>query len=515
MDSGHLGVGMEILSNLMMGFSIACTPTNLFLCFVGAMAGTLVGILPGIGPSATIAMLIPITFGMEPTGALIMLSGIYYGAQYGGSTTAILINVPGESGSIMTAVEGYQLALQGRAGPALGMSAISSFIAGTASVVGLMLLAPPLVEVALTFGPPEYFSLMLMGLMTLVFLAGKSMFKALLMGVFGLLLSAIGPDEMVGATRFTYGQVELLPGIDFIVATMGLFAMAEVFLNAEQQLRIKVVKCPSRLSELMPNLQDMRDSLGAFVRGTVIGFLIGVLPGAGTTIAAFLAYAAEVKCSKHPEKFGTGVIEGVAAPEGANNAATAGAMVPMFTLGIPGSPATAIMLGALLLWGIRPGPMLFQQRPDLVWGVIASMYIGNVMLLVLNLPLVPLFASAMRVPYSLVGPLIVVFCIVGAYSLNTSVFDVVLLGIFGLLGYVMKKLDFPAAPVVLAMVLGPMVERSFRQSLTISHGDPTIFFTRPISGILMAVTVLMLVTPLIRRFAAWRTKALEQADDSV
>ncbi len=487
---------MDVLGMLAFGFSVALTPTNLLLCLLGVVIGTVIGALPGLGPAGTVAMLLPFTFGRDPTGSMIMLAGIYYGGMYGGSLTSILINTPGESASVMTCVDGYQMARQGRAAVALGISAIASFVAGTVGVVGLMVIAPPLAGFAVSFGPPEYFALMLMGLMAVTAVGGKSMLKALIAGLFGLMMAWVGTDKMTGVPRFTYSQPFLLDGIPFIAAAMGIFGVAEVLVNVERKFKPEIIQ--ARWRDLYPSLQELKVCTGAFWRGSIIGFLIGVLPGAGATIASFLTYAVEKKASKYPEKFGTGVIEGVAAPEGANNAATAGALVPLLTLGIPGSGTAAIMLGALMMYGLKPGPLLMEKNPEFFWGVVASMYIGNVLLLIINLPLVPLFAKVLNVPYWALGPVVIVMCLVGVYSLNNSLFDLWLVFLFSVAGYFMKKLDFPGPPVVLALVLGPMMETNMKRALQISHGDVGIFFFRPIAGPLMAITVAFLLWPLIR-----------------
>jgi putative tricarboxylic transport membrane protein len=488
---------VDVLQNLAMGFGIALTPVNLFYCFFGVLAGTLIGVLPGIGPATGIAVLLPLAFNMNPTTSLITMAGMYYGAMYGGSTTSILMNVPGESATVMTCLDGYQMARKGRAGSALGISAIASFIAGTVGAIGLMLLAPPLTSLALGFGPPEYFMLMLFGLTTLAGIAGDSMLKALLSGGLGLMLGTVGTDTPSGYLRFTYGIPDLSTGVSFVAVTVGLFALAELLVNSERVIRREPIR--TTLQGLYPSLEDLRRCRGAFARGSLIGFVVGVLPGAGATIASFLAYAAEKRASRHPEEFGTGAIEGVAAPEGANNAAAMGAMVPMFSLGIPGSGTTAIMLGALIMWGLRPGPLLFEKNPDLVWAVIASMYIGNVMLLVLNLPLVGMWASLLRVRYSILAPLILAFCFIGVYSIDNNMFDVWIMVGAGVLGYLMRKFRFPAAPLVLALVLGPMVETALAQSLTMSRGSLAIFFTRPTALGLFVLMVLFVLSPLATR----------------
>jgi putative tricarboxylic transport membrane protein len=501
---------MDAFGNLLLGFSVALTPINLFWCLVGVLLGTVVGVLPGLGPAATIAMLLPITLKMDHTTAIIALAGIFYGARYGGSTTSILLNIPGESSSVVTCLDGYQMARQGRAGAALGISAVASFVAGTVGVLGLMLIAPPLARFALRFAPPEYFGLMVLGLTMVVFLAGESMLKALMAMFVGLWIATIGTDLFTAESRFTFGQVKLLGGVDFIAATVGIFAIGEVLLNLESKGSGELFKLAKGLKNLLPTMQDIKDCRFAFLNGSVIGFLVGALPGAGATVASFLSYGLEKAVSRHPEKFGTGVIEGVAAPEGANNADAGGALVPLLTLGIPGGNTTAILLGGLILWGYRPGPLLIQEHPQLFWGLVASMYIGNFLLLVLNLPLVPLFAQILRLPYYILYPLIIGISVVGVYSVNNSLFDVWVMGLFGLLGYLMRKLDFPAAALILGMVLGDALERALRQSLMMSQGDITILVTRPISGVLLFIAATILCLPAIRKVRSWRGEAIER-----
>ena len=488
---------METLQQLIMGFHVAVTPLNLLLCFLGALAGTIIGALPGIGPSAGLAILLPLTFGMNPTSAMIMMAGLYCGAMYGGTITSVLINVPGESSSVMTCLDGYQMALQGRAGKALGIAAIGSFIAGTASVVFLMLLSIPLVKFALSFGPPEYFALMLMGLCTIAGLTGGSVLKALVGTFLGLLISTPGMDAFSGLPRLTFGLTGLLGGVNFLVVAVGLFGIGEVLYNAEQIMKLEFVTEKIKIKEVWPNRAEWRVSAMPIIRGTFIGFIVGVLPGAGSTIASFMSYATEKRFSKHPELFGKGAIEGVAGPEAANNSATGGAMVPLLTLGIPGSGTTAIMLGALMMFGLQPGPLLFQKNPDFVWGVIASMYIGNIMLLIMNIACIPLFVKILKIPNALLFPLIIVFATVGVYSVDGNIFDVWMLYVFGVMGYFMKKFDMPPAPVVLSVVLGPMIERALRQSLAMSLGSYDIFFTRPISAVLLLVGLAAVVWPVI------------------
>jgi putative tricarboxylic transport membrane protein len=500
---------MDILNGLVHGLAIAIEPMNLLWCFIGVFLGTVVGILPGLGPAATIAMLLPLTFNMAPAAAMIMLSGIYYGAKYGGSTTSILLNVPGESASVVTCLDGYQMARNGRAGPALGIAAIASFIAGTVGVIGLMLIAPPLAKMALAFSSPEYFALMALGLAMVVLLAGKSLVKALLAMLAGLWIAGMGTDLFSSTSRFTFGRMELLDGIDFVVVAIGIFALGEVFGSVGEQEAPQRVAVPSGLRNLLPSRQDMKDCRFAFVNGSVVGFFIGILPGAGSTIASFISYGIEKAVSKRPEAFGTGIAEGVAAPEGANNSETGGALVPLLTLGIPGSGTTAILLAALVLWGFKPGPLFIQENSELFWGLVASMYIGNVMLLLLNLPLVPLFAQLLRLPVYALYPLIFGVSIVGVHSVSGSLFDVWLLCGFGLLGYLMRRFDYPSAPLVLGLVLGDGLERALRQSLMMSQGDPSILWSRPISATMLVIAAALLLTPLARRLNAARLQAME------
>ena len=501
---------MEILANLGHGFAVAFQPLNLFWCFVGVFLGTVVGIMPGLGPAATIAMLLPLTFKMPPTSALIMLAGIYYGAKYGGSTTAILLNVPGESSSVVTCLDGYQMARKGRAGAALGIAAIASFIAGTVGVLGLMLIAPPLAKFGLSFSSPEYFALMAMGLAMVVLLAGDSMLKALLAMLVGLWIASMGIDLFSDASRFTFGQAELLDGVDFVIVAIGVFALGEVFGNMERREEGTLLPVPKGLRNLLPTMAELKACRFAFLNGSVIGFIIGVLPGAGSTIASFISYGIEKAVSKHPEKFGTGVPEGVAAPEGANNSETGGALVPLLTLGIPGSGTTAILLAAFILWGLRPGPLMIQDNPELFWGLVASMYVGNIMLLVLNLPLIPLFAQILKVPTWLLYPIIFGISIVGVYTVSGSLFDCAMLAAFGLLGYAMRRLDYPSAPLILGLVLGDSMERALRQSLMMSQGDLSILVSRPISATMLFLTAALLLLPLFRKFNTWRIKAIEE-----
>src|SRR5687768_9087803 len=466
------------------------------MAVAGVTVGILIGALPGVGPPSGVAMLLPLTFGMDPTSGIIMLAALYAGTMYGGTITAVLINTPGESASVVTCLDGYQMALQGRAGPALGIAAIGSFIAGTVGVVLLMLVSPLLARWALSFGPPETFALMLLGLTTCTLLAGDDPLKGYISMVLGLMLAMVGYDIISGDARFGFGIPEMMDGIDFLPVAIGLFGLGEVLAGAEQ--KAQPVKGNLRLREVLPSLADWTRSKWAIARGTVMGFAVGVLPGAGPTVAAFLAYTVEKKVADEPEKFGKGEIKGVAGPESANNAAATAAMVPMLTLGIPGSATTAIMLGGLMMWGLRPGPMLFEKNPQFVWGLIASQYIANVMLLILSTLFIPLFVRAVRIPYSILMPLIVVFCVTGAYSLKNNLWDVGMMLVFGVIGYFMKKLGYSPAALVLALVLGPLAERALRQSLIISDAGVGIFFTRPISGVLMTLALAAIAVPVVR-----------------
>ena len=501
---------MEILSGLAQGFAVALAPANLLWCFVGVLLGTVVGIMPGLGPPATIAMLLPLTFQMTPAAAMIMLAGIYYGAKYGGSTTSILLNVPGESASVVTCLDGYQMARKGRAGAALGIAAIASFVAGTVGVLGLMLVAPPLARFALAFSSPEYFGLMTLGLALVVLLAGRSVIKALLAALVGLWIASMGTDLFSATSRFTFGQMELLAGIDFIVVAIGVFAIGEVLANIATREGTQLLPVPKGLRNLLPTRQDLKDCRFAFLNGSVIGFLVGVLPGGGSTIASFLSYGLEKTVSRRRGEFGTGVIEGVAAPEGANNSETGGALVPLLTLGIPGSGTTAILLAALVLWGFKPGPLFIPENPTLFWGLVASMYLGNAMLLVLNLPLVPAFAQVLRLPAYVLYPLIFGVSIVGVYSVSGSPFDLALLAAFGLLGYLMRQLDYPTAPLILALALGAGLERALRQSLMMSGGNLAILVERPIAAAMLSLALVVLLIPLVGRLNAWRLRALDE-----
>ncbi len=481
---------MGSLESLVNGFGIALLPENLLFALIGSIIGTFIGVMPGVGPAAGVAILIPLTFSLPATGAIIMLAAIYYGAQYGGTITSVLLNVPGESSSAITCIDGYQMAKQGRGGVALSMAAIGSFIGGTLATIGLILAAPPLARMALRFGPPEFFALMVLGVSLVMGLAGKSIIKALMMGVFGLLLATIGMDPTMGSRRFTFGQTELLSGLDFVPVIMGLFGVGDVLVNAE--LEAKQV-FEARVSSLMPSRQDIRDSVGPILRGTCVGFFLGLIPGVGATVASFMSYVAERKASRHPERFGSGALEGVVGPETANNAYANAALIPLFTLGIPGSATVAVLMGAFMMNGLTPGPFLFVEHPDFVWAVIASLNIGNIMLLILNLPLIGIWVKILKIPYSILFPLILAFTLVGAYSVDNNVFGVGVLVLFGVVGYFLKKLDFPLAPVALTLILGPLMEKGLRASLEMSQGSFGIFFTRPISlGLLILAGLFLL-----------------------
>ncbi|KAB7707133.1 tripartite tricarboxylate transporter permease [Bacillus aerolatus] len=498
---------METIQFLINGFSVALQWQNLLFAFFGVLIGTAVGVLPGIGPMSGVALLIPITAtltsGLDAESAaassIILLAGVYYGAMYGGSTTSILLNTPGESSSVVTALDGYQMAKQGRAGAALSIAAIGSFVAGIISLLGLALLAEPLSALALSFGPAEYFSLMLLGLCAVSGLAGKSITKALIMTVMGLLLATIGVDNVSGVSRFTYNFPNLYSGLEFLTVAVGLFALGEVFRtildrdNEEGQV--------SKVGRILPTKQDLKDSSTPILRGSLLGFFIGVLPGAGATLASFFSYIAEKKLSKHPGKFGKGAIAGVAAPESANNGASGGAMIPLLTMGIPGSGTTAILMGALIMYNIQPGPLLFEDHPQVAWGLIASMFIGNVMLLALNMPLVKVFAKVIETPAKYLLPIIIAISIFGVYAVQFNTFDLMLLLACGVLGYYFTKYDYPVAPLVLALVLGPMIENNMRRALTASDGEFSIFVTSPVSLLFLIIGALWICIPL---FLKWK-----------
>src|ERR1700736_5437334 len=493
----HLGQGMGVVffHSVYWLFGSIPIPLNVMWCLIGALVGTLVGVLPGIGTVATIAMLLPITFGLPPVGALIMLAGIYYGAQYGGSTTSVLVNIPGEATSVITCLDGHQMARQGRAGPALAIAAIGSFFAGCVSTVLVAALGAPLTSVALMFGPAEYFSLMVLGLVFAVVLARGSVVKAVAMVMMGLLMSMVGSDIETGQSRMAFDVPELSDGIGFIVVAMGVFGFAEIMRNLEQESSRSIVH--AKLTGLMPTWPDLKASSGAIMRGTVLGSILGILPGGGAVIAAFAAYTFEKKMARDPSRFGRGAIEGVASPESANNAAAQTSFIPLLTLGIPPNAVMALMVGAMTIHGIVPGPQVMTKQPELFWGMITSMWLGNLMLVVINLPLVGLWVRLLRVPYRMMFPAILIFCNIGIYSINNAPVDVILAGAFGLLGYWLIKHDFEPAPLLLGMVLGPLMEENLRRALLISRGDATVFFTRPLSAVLMATAAFLLVLALL------------------
>lgn len=490
---------MDIFQGITHGFAVLLTPAKILACFFGVLIGTAVGVLPGIGPSGSIALLLPLTFYMDATSAVIMLAGIYYGTQYGGSTTSILVNVPGEASSVITTLDGYQMAKQGRAGPALGIAAFGSFIAGTIGVIGLMIVAPPLAEFALKFGPTEIFAVVLLAFALVGYLASGSMAKALIMAALGLLLASVGMEAITAIPRFTFGNVNLQSGLDLVPLVMGLFGISEVLLSLEEEAqggKTDIQKTTPRFWELFPTKKDWRDSAGPIFRGSVMGFLIGLLPGGTGIVASFSSYAIEKKISKHPERFGTGAIEGVAGPEAANNAGSQGAFIPLLTLGIPGNAAMALTLGALKIHGVIPGPMLIKEHPEIFWGVVASMYLGNFLLLVLNLPLIGMWVRLLAVQTSILYPMIILFCIIGAYSVNNNVFDVGMLFFFGVLGYVLRRLNFELAPLILGFILGPIMENSARQALIMSGGSFRIFFSSTISTVLLVLSSVVILTAI-------------------
>ena len=503
---------MELFNNLILGFGVAITPINLLYAFIGVLLGTLIGVLPGVGPVATIAMLLPITFNLNPVSALIMLAGIYYGAQYGGSTTAILVNIPGESSSVVTCLDGYQMARQGRAGPALAIAAIGSFFAGCVATLLIAVAAPPLAEIALKFGPSEYFSLMVFGLIAATVLARGSLIKAIAMVVFGLLLGIIGTDVNSGVLRFTFGIPELSDGIGFVVVAMGMFGTAEIIANLDLKDKREVFL--SKVTHLYPTKEDLKRSWASILRGTALGSCLGILPGGGALLASFGAYTLEKKVSSHPEQFGKGAIEGVAGPESANNAGAQTSFIPMLTLGIPGNAVMALMIGALMIQGIAPGPQVMNEKPQLFWGLIASMWVGNLMLVVLNLPMIGMWVKLLTVPYRYLYPSILVFMAIGVFSLSNNPFDVLIMAVFGVLGYICVKLECEPAPMILGFILGPLMEENLRRAMLLSRGDPTTFVTKPISaGFIIAATVLLVAValPALRKKRDEAFAAEEQA----
>jgi putative tricarboxylic transport membrane protein len=502
---------MDVINNLGLGFKTALTMANLFYCFIGVLFGTLVGVLPGIGPLATIAMLLPITYKMtDPTSALIMLAGIYYGAQYGGSTTAILVNLPGETSSVVTTLDGYQMARNGRAGPALAVAALASFFAGTVATFLLAAFAPPLAEIAFKFGPAEYFALMVLGLIAAVVLAHGSVIKAIAMVLFGLLIGMIGTDVNSGVARFSFDVPELTDGIEFAAAAMGLFGFGEIIANLEQRDKREVFT--NKVGRLWPSKAEFKASIWPVIRGTGLGSLLGVLPGGGAVLASFASYAIEKKVAKNPEEFGKGAVQGVAGPEAANNAGAQTSFIPMLTLGIPTTPVMALMVAAMMIHNIQPGPQVMTSNPTLFWGLIASMWVGNLMLVILNLPLIGLWIKLLTVPYRVLYPAILMFCCIGAYSLNNNVFDVYMTIPFAILGYLFKKLDCEPAPMLLGFVLGKLMEEYLRRAMTISRGDPMVFLTRPLSLALLLMAAALLVIVFLPSIAKKREEAF-QGDD--
>ena len=502
---------MDFLQNLSLGFSVAFSPINLLYCFFGALVGTLVGVLPGISPLNTVAMLLPFTFGMEPTSALIMLAGIFYGAQYGGSTSAILVNVPGETSAVVTCLDGHQLAKQGKAGKALGIAAIGSFIAGTFATLLVAAISTPLSQLALRFNSPEYFSLMLMGLVAAIILGGGSTAKSILMVLLGILFGLVGIDVNSGAARMTFGFPELAEGMDFVPVVVGLFGVGEVLYNLEKKQDRSVTK--GKITGLLPTRKEFKECLPSILRGTVLGSIMGVLPGGGAALPPFASYALEKKISKHPERFGQGELKGVAGPEAANNAGAQTSFIPLLTMGIPSNSLMALMIGAMMIHGIQPGPLVIQNQPNMYWGLVASMWIGNLMLVIINLPLVRMWASLLKLPYRMLFPAIIMFCCVGAFASANNTFNIWLMIIWGLVGYFFKKIGISAAPMILGYVLGPMLEENFRRAMFISDGSLLVFVQRPISAVLLAVTVILLVILLIPSVKKVRDTATQEEDD--
>lgn len=487
---------MDAFQSLLNGFSIVFQPTNILICFIGVVLGTLVGVLPGLGPSSAISLLIPITFRADPLTAIIMLAGIYYGAMYGGSTASILVNIPGEPSSVATCFDGHPMARQGRAGPALGISAFGSFFAGTVAVLGLTFLAPALSGIAFQFGPAEYVGIMILSLTLLAYLAQGSMVRGLMMAALGFILGSVGTDLTSGKVRFSYGLITLSDGIGLVPVVVGLFGVSEVLLNLGASNR-EILK--TSIKGLFPTLKDWKVSALPMVRATIIGFFLGILPGVGAIIPTFISYSVEKRLSKHPEKFGTGIIEGVAGPETANNAAAGASFIPMFSLGIPPNAVLAILLGALMIHGVQPGPQFMSQHPEIFWGVVASMYVGNVMLLILNLPLIPMWVQILRVPYFLLFSLILLFCLLGTYTVSNNSWDILVMVVFGFVGYLVRQYRYELGPLILAFVLGPLLEKNFRQAMVISRGSFAIFFTHPIAAAFIGAAIILLILPLFRK----------------
>jgi putative tricarboxylic transport membrane protein len=487
---------MESLHNILMGFQVMLDPMNLLFCFIGCFIGTLMGVLPGIGPQGAMALLLPLTFKASPTASIVILAGIYYGSQYGGSTTSILVNIPGEPTSLVTCIDGYQMARQGRAGPALGIAAWGSFIAGTLAVVALMFIAKPLASLALSFGPPEYFALVCLGLILLSRLAQGSALKAVMMALVGILIGCVGLDMVTAMPRFTFGVTALSDGVGAIPILMGMFGITEILENLEEDLNVREV-FQTRIKGLWPSFQDWMEAKWAIVRGSFIGLFLGVFPGGGPLLSSFVAYAVEKRVAKHPERFGKGAIEGVAGPEAANNSAAGATMIPLLSLGIPPNVSMAMLFAALIIHGITPGPRMLIDYPQVFWGLVASMYLGNIMLLILNLPLIPMWVQVLKVPYRILFPLIILFCFIGTYGFNNQMFDVYIMIFFGVLGYLMRKFRYEAAPLILAVVLGPMLENALRQSLAMSRGSFAIFVHRPISAVILGVALLILAMGML------------------
>ncbi len=483
---------MEILNYLLMGLGTALQPANLLYCFMGAFIGTLIGVLPGIGPPGAIALLLPVTFYVPPVSGVIMLCGIMYGALYGGSTTSILVNIPGEAASVITCLDGYQMSRKGRGGAALGISAFGSFIAGTIGIFGLVFLAPLLGKYCLSFGPPEYFALMTFALTLMVYLAQGSMANGLMMVICGLMLATIGLDPIKGYPRFTYNIIALRDGLGLVQMVIGLFGVSEILLTLERGVKKSILE--TEIKGILPTLKDWKDSIFPITRASILGFFMGIIPGMSVVVPTFICYTLEKKISKHPEKFGTGVIEGVASPETANNAAGIGGMIPLFSLGIPTGASTALLLGALMIYGVTPGPLFIQNSPQIFWGVVGSMYLGNLMCLLLNLPLIFVWVKVLKIPYHILFTLILLFCLIGSYTVDFSTTDMLIMIIFGLIGYLMKKFDYELAPLVAGFVLGPLVENALRRSLMMSHGSFLIFFRRSISATLLMLALLVIIS---------------------
>ncbi len=486
---------MSTIGGLLHGFSTLADPMNLLYVVIGVVLGTVVGVLPGLGPTATIAIILPVTYSLPPSSALIMLAGIYYGAMYGGSTTSILLNIPGEAASVVTAIDGYQMARQGRAGAALGLAAIGSFVAGTVALIGLSFLAPPIASFALRFGPPEYTALTLLGLLLVTALSGQSLLKGIISALFGLLIATVGLDVVTGVPRFTFGINEMLSGVDFAVIAMGVFGVTEIVSSLEEEGQVEILT--TKITNIWPTLKDWAEAKWAVLRGSLLGFAVGVLPGGGAVISSLASYAIEKKLSKHPEQFGKGAIAGVAGPESANNAAAGSSFIPLLTMGIPANSVMAMMFAALMIHGITPGPFMIRDHAEVFWGLIASMYIGNVFLLILNLPMVGLFVQLLKVPYAILGPLALMVTLVGAFSINNSLFDLLAISVFGVVGYFMRRFGYDAGPLVLAFVLGPLIEKSFKQSLLMSNGSLKIFIDSPIAATLLATFAVLVIWQVV------------------